>query len=186
MQRSPPSTSHLAAPTPPSSFSPHPISTRSPLPFSQQRQPPPPQAATVSVRTQSGITITDPVTEARRSLALLVGNDNQGGGLLDTLQVQVERALNGYERAFEEQGNQSNLSSDLETMYSTLDAIISLLSRSSLGGYSIGGKEERVTVEEGKVGPGELERAQKLVQGLFREVQRCKEGGEIVRAGLTG
>lgn len=154
------------------------------------------------------MTITDPVTEARRSLALLVGNDNQGGGLLDTLQVQVEKVLNGYERAFEEQGNQSNLSSkvflplnfsfrksradsvcstdDLKTMYSTLDAIISLLSRSSLGGYSIGGKEERGTVEEGKIGPVELERAQKLVQGLFREVQRCKEGGEIVRAGLTG
>lgn len=119
MQRSPPSLSHLAAPTPPSSsFSPHhPSQQRSPLPLPQQRPQPPTTAGggATSVRNQSALNVIDPISEARRSLALLNGTTTQtdsqtkGGGLLDTLESQVESVLNAYERAY--QDDQSNLNS---------------------------------------------------------------------------
>lgn len=66
-------------------------------------------------------------------------------------------------------------------MFSTLENIIMVSSRSSLGGYPVEGSGEAGQIEQ-----GEMERAHKMVQGLFKEVQRTKEAGEIVRAGLAG
>jgi len=68
--------------------------------------------------------VIDPISEARRSLALLNGTTTQtdsqtkGGGLLDTLEIQVERVLNAYERAYQED-DQSNLNSTFlfESLY---------------------------------------------------------------------
>lgn len=56
------------------------------------------------MRTQGGISIQDPVIEARRNLALLLGTSDgtsTAQGLIDKLEMEVTRILDSYEKAFE-------------------------------------------------------------------------------------
>ncbi|GAA5958023.1 hypothetical protein JCM3765_006235 [Sporobolomyces pararoseus] len=178
MQQSTPSA--YAAPTP-QAFSPlPPTQYLAPRQSSQSRVAMGGGGGAQSVRTTGGITVQDPVIEARRNLALLLGTSDgtsTASGLIDKLEMEVTAVLDSYEKAFEA----GTPPADLDSMYSTLDAVISVLSRSSLGGYSATSLANPPTISN-----SDLENATKNVQSLFKEVQRCKEGAEIVRAGLAG
>ncbi|GAA5990279.1 hypothetical protein JCM5350_002076 [Sporobolomyces pararoseus] len=181
MQQSTPSA--FTAPTPQgfSPLPPPPPPTQSLAPRqSSQSRIPTGGGGGQSVRTQGGISVQDPVIEARRNLALLLGTSDgtsTAQGLIDKLEMEVTQVLDSYEKAFEP----GTPRADLASMYTTLDAVISILSRSSLGGYSATSLANPPTISN-----SDLENATKNVQSLFKEVQRCKEGAEIVRAGLAG
>ncbi|GAA5902466.1 uncharacterized protein JCM6883_001418 [Sporobolomyces salmoneus] len=183
-----------AFPPTPQAFSPP--NPRTPLASHSQSRPSHPRIPTTtagtgtgaapSIRTTGGssaLVVQDPMIEAKKGLALLLGTSQgveggeRSGGLIDKLENEATSVLDCVERAFEA----GTPPPDLESMYSTLDILISLLSRSALGGYS-----EKSLANPPLISTGDLERVTKGVQGLFREVQRCKEGAEIARVGLSG
>lgn len=105
MQQSTPS---AYAPTPPA-FSPLAQSNLVP-----RQRPAPPSTTTgpASVRTTGGsaaLQVQDPVIEARRNLALLLGTEpttaeggpGGGGGLIDKLEAEIDQVLYCYEQAYE-------------------------------------------------------------------------------------
>ncbi|GAA5855223.1 hypothetical protein JCM3766R1_001819 [Sporobolomyces carnicolor] len=148
--------------------------------------PPPPRASSTSaLRATTATTTTTtttttaatigPVTEAKRNLALLLGDDAGKGGLVDQLERTVSHVLDSIEHAFDPQ----TPSPDLDSMYDLLDSIINVLSRSSLGGQPASAPESTTNTTD-------LAHATWTVQTLFKELQRTREGAEIARTGLAG
>ncbi|BGP20668.1 hypothetical protein JCM10213v2_008831 [Rhodosporidiobolus nylandii] len=163
--------------------------------------PPPParslRAPTASARTgpAAGLSVEDPSVEARRAVGVLLGAgangvtaaENGAEGLLERVERDIEGLLDAYERAFEEGGAGIDISQSL----ASLTSLLSLLSRSSLGGFVPSASPSSSTSSAAPIPPRTLEQsdvdaASARVQELFREVQRRREAGEVARVGLTG
>ncbi|GAA6006586.1 hypothetical protein JCM11491_003107 [Sporobolomyces phaffii] len=179
-----------ATPTPHQAFSP-PAPPRTAQPRGGLTNTP--NVAPPSVRTSainSALQVQDPVLETRKALALLVGlgPGAQRLGLVDQLELDVTRVLDSYDRVYEHDdrdrvGEPDSPGLELGKMYDTLDTLVSILSRSAPGGYSP--QQASSSVPPG-IAPTDLEFATRTVQTHFKELQRCKDGAEIVRAGLVG
>ncbi|GAA5910491.1 hypothetical protein JCM8208_007621 [Rhodotorula glutinis] len=125
--------------------------------------------------------LADPATEARRAIALLVGAGDQASaaeGLLDRVQRDIDSLLAAYDHAFD--GPSSSPSPSPSSALDSLDALVSLLSRSAPGGFVPASMPAAPLVQ------AHLDRASERAQALFREGVRVREGAEVVRAGLSG
>ncbi|TNY20094.1 hypothetical protein DMC30DRAFT_417275 [Rhodotorula diobovata] len=130
----------------------------------------------------------DPVTDARRTLALLLGTGGAGDtstvtteGLLDRVQRDVESLLDAYDHAFDPPSLSSSRNPvDPSHALDSLDALVSLLARSSPGGFVPS------STPDGPLSQAHLDRASERAQALFREGVRVRENADVVRAGLSG
>ncbi|GAA5937324.1 hypothetical protein JCM3775_006581 [Rhodotorula graminis] len=189
----------LAAPSPSSSLLPPAAAAAPPPPPHLPRQralstrpslaPPAPPGPATSHAASSLATphSADPATEARRAVALLVGAPGPGAaeGLLDRVQRDIDSLLAAYERAFDAPSSSSPSPSPSPSpshALDSLDALVSLLSRSAPGGFV----PSTTTPDSAPLAQAHLDRASERAQALFREGVRLREGAEVVRAGLSG
>ncbi|GAA5997523.1 uncharacterized protein JCM10292_000908 [Rhodotorula paludigena] len=170
-------------------------------------QPPPlaaPPAAgapptTLGGTSSAALQVTDPVVDARRAVALLEGADGAAEGLLDRVQRDVEALLDAYENAFEPRkaagpaDGDAERGAELSRALASLDSLLALLSRSSVGGFvpplppsASTSLDPTEAALDSKLSAAHIERANERVQGLFKEVQRVKEGADIVKSALKG
>ncbi|GAA6011179.1 hypothetical protein JCM10207_005528 [Rhodosporidiobolus poonsookiae] len=195
----------FTAPTPaaaasafsPPAFAPSPAAAAaarpSPLPPTAQLAVPRSTRPPASARTgpAQGLHVEDPQVEARRAVGVLLGaaavSDAANGahdgvkdadGLLDRVQRDVDELFDAYEHAFD-----GGPAIDPSQSLASLTALLSLLSRSAAGGFVPPSSPHSAPLE---LSAAHLEAASKRAQDLFREVQRVKEGAEVVRAGLSG
>ncbi|GAA6044466.1 hypothetical protein JCM8097_004467 [Rhodosporidiobolus ruineniae] len=183
-----PSPPFLTAASPAASLSrPSPLPSSSLLAPPAARTPRPPTQGAPSARTSGGgIHIEDPSTEATRALGVLLGagGGEGGGGLLERVERDVEALFESYERAFDERGPAGT---DPQQALASLTALLSLLSRSSLGGFvPPAPPSSDLPLPPPTLGQADVDAASTRAQALFKEVQRVREGGEVARVGLTG
>ncbi|GAA5886473.1 hypothetical protein JCM5296_001919 [Sporobolomyces johnsonii] len=187
MQHSPAPFFPTAYSTPPSQAAPPPL----PPPPLAPRSLRAPSVATTRTVPATGVLLDDPVLDARRTLALLLGpggadDHTPAQGLLHRLETDVHAVLTRYETAFAEgtpPGNHG--AADITTMLSTLDALVALLSRSSVGGFDPA--QSLAAAPGGRpLAQADVDRASANVQSLFKELQRSREGAELAKAGLSG
>ncbi|GAA5879730.1 hypothetical protein JCM1840_006839 [Sporobolomyces johnsonii] len=189
MQHSPGSFFPTAYSTPPSQSAPPPLPPP-PLPPRSTRAPSVAAASTTRTAPATGVLLDDPVLDARRTLALLLGpggadDHTPAQGLLHRLETDVDAVLTRYETAFA-QGTPhgDHCGADISTMLSTLDALVALLSRSSVGGFD---PSHSLAAPGGRpLAQTDVDRASANVQSLFKELQRSREGAELAKAGLSG
>ncbi|KAM0753252.1 hypothetical protein T439DRAFT_193857 [Meredithblackwellia eburnea MCA 4105] len=126
----------------------------------------------------------DPVLEARRVLSMLLGtNGLEGEGLLGDLEKGFENCFKRWDAAFEEDGAGPEADGpSLNSLISTLGTLIQILRTSPLGGYvheeSSTEKALRTSTGAG-VSAQQMDATSTMVQKLFRERQRGREGAEI-------
>ncbi|POY75015.1 hypothetical protein BMF94_1991 [Rhodotorula taiwanensis] len=146
---------------------------------------PPPLAAqqpTASIRTTtSGIHLENPTTEATRALALCSGPN----GLVETVERDLLKLVQQAKRAYEGTGTPA----DPHAALASLSALISLLSRSALGGFVPPSSSSQVPSSAAPSGTvisqAQLDQASERSQALFKELQAVRERAEVVRAGLA-
>ncbi|GAA5931111.1 hypothetical protein JCM1841_000015 [Sporobolomyces salmonicolor] len=175
----PAAAAHKPSPLPPPPLAPH------------SHRAPSVAAGSTTTRTAAvtGVLLEDPVLEARRTVGLLLGPggagppQGAGGGLLERLEKEVDAVLSRYETAFEPGNRQGpHDGAGLAAMLSTLDALVALLARSSVGGF-----DPASLASPGQpLSPADVDRASANVQSLFKELQRSREGADLAKAGLSG
>ncbi|GJN94203.1 hypothetical protein Rhopal_007277-T1 [Rhodotorula paludigena] len=181
-----------------------PASPAQPAPLAPAAAALPPAAGapptTLGGTSSAALQVTDPVVDARRAVALLEGADGAAEGLLDRVQRDVEALLDAYDNAFEPRKAAGAADSDAERgaelsrALASLDSLLALLSRSSVGGFvpppppsaSSASLDPTEAALDSKLSAAHIERANERVQGLFKEVQRVKEGADIVKSALKG
>ncbi|GAA5983718.1 hypothetical protein JCM11641_001726 [Rhodosporidiobolus odoratus] len=140
----------------------------------------------------AGLQVQDPQVEARRAVGVVLGAQagsalgDGAEGLLDRVESEVMALLDTYEGAFEQGGKNIDPTHSLDS----LTALLSLLSRSSLGGFvpsaSTSSSVDSAALPPPELGQFHLDAANQRVQELFKEVQRGRERAEVVRVGLLG
>ncbi|GAA5884099.1 hypothetical protein JCM6882_002139 [Rhodosporidiobolus microsporus] len=172
------------APPPPAAARPSPLPSSSSA-LAPPRPPPatrPGAPPTLASARGAGLTVEDPTVEAARALGVLLGTGGGAGGegaegaegLLDRVEREAEELLAGYERAFDEGGTAG--APDPSPSLTSLTALLSLLSRSSLGGFVPPSSSSSASSAAGLPPPtlsqAHIDAASTRVGELFREVQR--------------